>query len=481
MEINMGLEMSLQYAPYLLLLILGLLAIHALRGTAKATAHLREELIKVNTLRTEIKVLEADQTDHRVRQAEASTRAEGLQKNCAELRDEIVHLKRDLGDSSAARQSAELRIENLETAKSRDATAHAAQVAQLSTMREDIDKRFQLLAQEVVDKSGAALAKNSDERLGALLGPLKEQITRFEVELRGVHDGASKDRERLKTEILTLTMRSEAISKQADGLTRALKGDKQKQGAWGEMILTTLLERSGLREGEEYETQAHRIADGGDRLRPDVIVRLPGNRTLVIDSKVSLISYEAGVNADSPEDQASAVKLHVAAVRRHIDLLSTKDYHQHEGNSVDYVVMFLPIEGALAVALRSEPDLTSYALDRNVTIATPTTLMMALRTIESVWAIERRNNNADAIAKRAGFIYSKMSGVVASMVKVTAAIDRASDEQRKAMGQLSDGNGNLLSQFDTLKRLGAKTNKSFNVSYIGATESESDGIDEIEA
>jgi DNA recombination protein RmuC len=440
----MTFEMILQYAPYLFLLILGLVALSALRGTAKATAHLREAFTTVDTLRSEIKALEVGQTDHRVKQAETGTRAEGLLKDCHELRDEAVRLKHDLSASSTARQNADLRIENLETAKSRDAAAHAAQVAQLGTLREDIDKRFQQLAQEVIDKSGATLAKTSDERLGALLGPLKEQITRFEVELRGVHDGASKDRERLKTEIVTLTMRSEAISKQADGLTRALKGDKQKQGAWGEMILTTLLERSGLREGEEYITQAHRVAEGGGRLRPDVIVRLPGNKTLVIDSKVSLISYEAGVNADTPEDQELAIKLHVAAVRRHIDLLSNKEYHEHEGNSVDYVVMFLPIEGALAVALRSEPDLTSYALERNVTIATPTTLMMALRTIESVWAIERRNNNADAIAKRAGFIYSKMAGLVASMGKVTAALDRASDEQRKAMGQLSDGNGNCL-------------------------------------
>jgi DNA recombination protein RmuC len=248
-------------------------------------------------------------------------------------------------------------------------------------------------------------------------------------------------------------------------LTRALRGDHQKQGAWGEMILETILERSGLRAGEEFEVQANRIGADGERLRPDVVVRIPGGKTLVIDSKVSLNDYSAAVNSDGPADVILHRKRHVTALRAHITGLAAKGYYRAEDSTVDYVIMFVPIEGALSEALREDGGLTGFALDRHITIATPTTLMMALRTVAHVWAVERRNTNAEAIAERAGRLYDKIAGFLENMENVGRRLDQAQAAYGEAFGQLSRGRGNVLAQVETLKDLGAKTTKSLGKDF----------------
>lgn len=235
--------------------------------------------------------------------------------------------------------------------------------------------------------------------------------------------------------------------------------------AWGEMILSNILERSGLREGEEYETQAHRTGTDGERLRPDVVVRIPGGKSLVVDSKVSLVAYTDAVNAETEEEATAARKRHVASIRAHINGLSGKAYQAAEELTVDYVILFVPIEGALSEALREDGALTEYALERHVTIATPTTLMMALRTVSHVWAVERRNRNAEEIAKRAGLLYDKVAGFVSSMEGVGTRLRQAQDSYDAALGQLSQGSGNLLRQAEMLKALGAKTTKSIGMGF----------------
>ena len=233
------------------------------------------------------------------------------------------------------------------------------------------------------------------------------------------------------------------------------------------MVLESILQRSGLREGEEYETQAHRTSDDGDRLRPDVVVSIPGGRTLVIDSKVSLVAYADAVNSETEDEAAEARKRHVASLRNHINDLASKEYQHAEDATVDYVIMFVPIEGALSEALRENGSLTEFALERNVTIATPTTLMMALRTIASVWAVERRSRNAEEIARRAGRLYDKAVGFVDNMEHVGKRLNQAQNAYRSAFGQLSRGRGNMLSQVETLKSLGASTTKSIDVDFDG--------------
>jgi DNA recombination protein RmuC len=243
-------------------------------------------------------------------------------------------------------------------------------------------------------------------------------------------------------------------------LTRALKGSAQMQGAWGEMILETLLEKSGLREGEEYRRQTSHTKDDGGRLRTDVIVNLPSGQHVVIDSKVAMVAFEAYVNAESDEERAVSLSAHVAAMRAHIKGLGSKEYHSATGGGLDYVIMFVPIEGALAAALQRDPTLTSYAAQNNVAIGTPTTLMIALRTIENVWKVERRNQNAEAIADRAGHLYSKFVGFIEDMQALGNRLGQAQGSYSAAMGKLQTGAGNLVGQAEKLKELGAKTTRS---------------------
>ncbi|WP_273689853.1 DNA recombination protein RmuC [Ketogulonicigenium vulgare] len=379
--------------------------------------------------------------------------------------DQVDALRERLEEEQHSHQGLRSRISALETELDAEKRGAEEKIALLGQVRTDMQERFRLLADEALRTQGEAFSKANVERLEATLTPLKEHVGHFEKELREVHQETVKDRARLKAEIEQLTKRSEQISQEAVQLTRALKGDRQKQGAWGEMILESILERSGLRAGEEYVTQAHRTGTDGERLRPDVVVKIPGGKSLVIDSKVSLNDYASSVNTLDEAEAEIFRRRHLTAIRNHINGLSSKGYQQAEGMSVDYVIMFVPIEGALSEALRVDGKLTEYALERHITIATPTTLMMALRTVSQVWAVERRNQNADEIARRAGLLYDKVANFVASMEKVGKNITGAHDAYEAAIGQLSRGRGNVLSQVETLKTMGAKATKSIGLDY----------------
>lgn len=393
---------------------------------------------------------------------------EALDERSAENRkaaEIIITLRERVEEELRAQQSLKAEIAGLRTQIEADRAAADEKIALLVKVRDDMQERFRQLADEALRTQGEAFGKANAERLDATLAPLREHVGHFEKELREVHQETVKDRERLKAEIAQLTRRSEAISQEALALTRALKGDHQQQGAWGEMILESILERSGLREGAEYVTQAHRTGSDGERLRPDVVVMIPGGKTLVIDSKVSLNAYSDAVNATDEGEAAAARKRHAAAMRAHVTGLSGKSYQLAEGQTLDYVIMFVPIEGALSEALREDSTLTGFALERHITIATPTTLMMALRTVAHVWAVERRSENAEAIAQRAGLLYDKVANFVTSMERVGKGIDTAQGAYEAALGQLSRGSGNLLSQVEKLKTLGAKASKSISLDF----------------
>ncbi|MBL4806378.1 MAG: DNA recombination protein RmuC [Rhodobacteraceae bacterium] len=335
--------------------------------------------------------------------------------------------------------------------------------ALLTKTGDSLRDEFKALAAQVLDTHGEKFEKSNAERLQQTLAPLKDHIGKFEVELRGVHEAAGKDRAALKVEIEMLTKRSLAVSEEAHNLTKALKGDSQKQGAWGEMVLASILERSGLREGEEYEVQVSHRNDEGRSLRPDVVVNLPGERRLVVDSKVSLVAYERAVNAENDAARAVDMKAHVASVKTHIDTLSDKKYHQFDEGAIDYVIMFMPIESAFSEAVRANPDLALYAADKNIVIASPTNLMLALKTVENLWSVERRNKNALEIAKRAGALYDKFHGFVEDMTKIGVQLDRAQDAHGAAVKKLTEGRGNLSNQVEMLKKLGARTEKQLAI------------------
>ena len=330
----------------------------------------------------------------------------------------------------------------------------------LTEARETMAQQFKLLAAEVAKEHGETYAKKNLEQLDGALTPLRQRILEFQQSLQTAHKESDKERALLAEQIKKLGETSARMSSETQNLTQALKGKSQTQGAWGEMILATILEKSGLREGDEYAVQVSHTNDDGDRLRPDVIVRLPEQKSIVIDAKVSLTAYAAAIAAETEEERAAQLRAHVQSMRQHVKILAGKEYQRHADGALDYVVMFVPIEGALAAALNEDPGLTAFAVENSVYIATPTTLMIALRTAANVWHVERRNRNAEDIATRAGRIYDKVFGFVASMEKLGGALGSAQDHYERAMGQLSRGKGNVLKQLEDLKRLGANTTKS---------------------
>jgi DNA recombination protein RmuC len=285
-------------------------------------------------------------------------------------------------------------------------------------------KEFKILAASVMHEHGETFSKQNKEQIGVVLAPLREKLTEFEVGLAAAHAESLKERAILAEQVKQLSQASSTMTSETSNLTRALKGKAQTQGAWGEMILATILEKSGLRPGEEYLTQACQTTGDGQRLRPDVIVNLPGGQRIVIDAKVSLNAFEAYVNAGSDEDRAVHLQRHLTSIRTHIKALGDKAYQVYTNGGVDYVIMFVPIEGALAIALQEAPNITSEAVAQNVSLATPTTLMIALRTAASVWQVERRNLNAELIAERAGQLYDKFVGFIEDMKAIGKRLDQ---------------------------------------------------------
>ncbi len=249
------------------------------------------------------------------------------------------------------------------------------------------------------------------------------------------------------------------MSQEANALTRALKGNAQVQGAWGEMILTTILTNSGLREGEHFRTQQSHTAEDGARLRTDVEIFLPNGDVMVVDPKVSLLAFEAYVNANEEVEARQQLKAHVNSVRSHIKILASKQYQRHAHSGFDFVLLFMPIEAAFSAAITDEPGLIEYAMGLGVLLTTPTTLLMALRTVANVWDIEKRQKNAEQIAERAGALYDKVASFLDSMDRVGQNLDRTRNVFNEARGQLSEGRGSIVRQVEMLRELGAKTNK----------------------
>ena len=351
----------------------------------------------------------------------------------------------------------------------------------LKDAKERLSQEFRLLAHGVIKEQSETFTKQNREQIGNILTPLKESLTHFQQSLTTAQTETTKERATLAEQIRRLTEESAKMTQETGNLTRALKGKSQTQGAWGEMVLKSILERSGLREGEEFVTQASHSSEEGNRLRPDVIVNLPNGQKIIVDSKVSLTAFHDYVNCEEEAERAAHLLRHTQSLRGHIKDLSKKDYHQFDGASVDYVILFVPIEGALAAALLHDPALTTNAIDSNVTIATPTTLMIALRTVANVWQVERRNRNAEAIADRAGKLYEKFAGFLGDMGQLGDRLTNAQKSYSNAMNKLQSGPGNVVRQIEQLKELGARTSKSLSLESIDDAVPALEGPEEIKA
>lgn len=326
--------------------------------------------------------------------------------------------------------------------------------------RLELKQEFEQLALKVFDRNSKEFSKLSQENISSMIKPLETQISEFKKQVQSLYSDESKDRAMLKQEILSLKELNQQISQDAINLTNALKGEKKQQGIWGEMILEKVLESSGLRKGKEYTREVSLRNSEGVTYRPDVLVHLPDQRDLIIDSKTSLNAYERFVNAAEESEREKYLAEHITALRNHMKSLSAKNYEKLLGiNSLDFIFMFVPIEGALAVALEHDAALYDDAFKNQILLVGPTTLLIAMRAIENVWKYEKQNQNAREIAERAGALYDKFVNFSDDIVKISKQFQGLHGSFESAKKRLSEGKGNLIRQVEQLKEMGAKTNK----------------------
>jgi len=345
-------------------------------------------------------------------------------------------------------------------------TQSAEKLQLMSDAREQLTAQFQNLAHDILEDKSKRFTEQNKASLDGLLSPLKEQIKNFEKKVHEVYDKESRDRVGLFNEISRLRELNQRISEDAINLTRALKGDNKAQGDWGEMILERLLEMSGLVQGREYEVQVSLTDSQGRRLQPDVIIYLPEERHVIIDSKVSLTAYERYSTLDDEAARLTALQEHCTSLRNHCRDLSAKAY-QHLGvRTLDFVLLFLPIESAYAEAIRHDPELFSFALERNIVIVTPSTLLATLRTIHNIWRFENQSRHASEIAEKAGRMYDKLVGFVVDMQELGRRLNMAQRAHANAFNKLKHGRGNVLKTAEDIKALGAKAAKSLPADLV---------------
>lgn len=330
----------------------------------------------------------------------------------------------------------------------------------LQDAENQLKAQFENLAHRIFEERGKQFVEHNKTSIETLVAPLKQQLGEFKQRVESVYDNETKDRISLREEIVSLRRDTQKMNQEALNLTRALKGDHKAQGNWGEMILEKVLEQSGLRKGIEYETQGA-FRDQDNRLfKPDVIVRLPDNKDVVIDSKVSLNAYERYCASEDDTERAEALKQHVEAVRAHIKGLSGKDYSSLKGlRSLDFVLLFMPIEAAFMAAFQGDEKLFNDAFEHKIVVVTPTTLLATLRTIQNIWRYEQQNENARLIADKAGALYDKIRGFVEDIEKLGNQLNTVQKTYDGIVNKLSSGHGNLLRQAGALEELGVKVKK----------------------
>ena len=330
---------------------------------------------------------------------------------------------------------------------------------------------FENLSSKILEEKSKKFTEQNRTNLDVILTPLREKIKEFEQKVEQSYKIESAERNTLKGEIKSLIELNKQMSEEANNLTRALKGDTKKQGNWGEVILERILERSGLTRGSEYEMQFSTSNEEGQRIQPDVVLYLPDNKHIIIDAKVSLVAYEAFVNANTEEDREKFLKDHINSVRSHIKLLGEKNYYSsQELNTPDFVLIFMPIEPSFGIAIQADAELFNYAWDRKIVLVSPSTLLATLKTVSAIWKQEKQTRNALDIARIGGALYDKFSNFIKDMDNVSEKILSAQKSHEEAFSKLSKGPGNIIKKVEELKKLGAKTTKDLPQSHLEKAE-----------
>ncbi|MFA6276749.1 MAG: DNA recombination protein RmuC [Pedobacter sp.] len=384
------------------------------------------------------------------------------------LKDEKLKLEDELND---LRERFNAERSNLIKAEAL-VNSHREKLAEQQKNLEDLQQKFtlefSLIANKILDEKTAKFTAQNQTNLDTILNPLKANIKSFEEKVDKVYQTEAAERSQLKGVIFQLMDQSKQIQTDANNLTKALKGDSKKQGNWGEVILERVLERSGLVKDREYRIQAS-VNSEGTRFQPDVIVDLPDEKHLIVDAKISLVAYERMMNSETDEEKLNNLKQHLLSVKSHIDGLAGKNYQNlYQINSPDFVLLFMPIESSFSITVQADNELFNYAWDRKVVIVSPTTLLATLRTIASIWKVDRQNKNVFEIAEEAGALYDKFVGFLEDMDKIGKHIDLTQKAHDDAFKKLQYGNGNLISKVEKIKKLGAKTksNKQIDSKFL---------------
>jgi len=337
-------------------------------------------------------------------------------------------------------------------------------LAVLQGAKDELSKEFKLLANQIFEDKSKQFSHTQKEQFEILLKPFREQITNFSTQSKEQFNASAKDGHLLKDELLRLKEMNAQLSQDALNLTKALKGENKTQGNWGEIILERILEESGLRKGIEYQTQATLKSQEGKTYRPDVIIHMPKKRDIVIDSKVSLVAYERFMSENNPHAKSVALKEHLQSISGHIKELSAKNYEKLDGiNTLDYVLLFMPIEGAFHLALGEDGEFFKKAYDNNILVVSPSTLLVTLRTIEHIWRTQRQQDHALKIASEAEAMYEKLVGFVDEMKKVGTHLQKAQESYDTSMNRLKTGRGNIIKRAENIVALGAKPKKMLNI------------------
>ncbi|MBB2146273.1 DNA recombination protein RmuC [Pedobacter sp. LMG 31464] len=389
------------------------------------------------------------------------------------LKDEKLKLEDELND---LRERFNAERSNLIKAEAL-VNSHREKLAEQQKNLEDLQQKFtlefSLIANKILDEKTAKFTAQNQTNLDSILNPLKANIKSFEEKVDKAYKDEALERSQLKGVIFQLMDQSKQIQTDANNLTKALKGDSKKQGNWGEVILERVLERSGLIKDREYRIQASLNNSEGARMQPDVIIDLPDEKHLIVDAKISLVAYERMMNAETDEEKLVNLKQHLLSVKSHIDGLAGKNYQNlYQINSPDFVLLFMPIESSFSVTVQADNELFNYAWDRKVVIVSPTTLLATLRTIASIWKVDRQNKNVFEIAEEAGALYDKFVGFLEDMEKIGKHIDLTQKAHEDAFKKLQYGNGNLIGKVEKIKKLGAKTksNKQIDSKFLENAE-----------
>ncbi|PWK17909.1 DNA recombination protein RmuC [Xanthomarina spongicola] len=397
------------------------------------------------------------------RQNQLNSTIDELKQNVSKIegeRDEIRREKEFL-NSELTRRNTE--YENLQQ-------QNLKRDEELAKQQEQLRKDFELLATKILDEKSEKFTLQNKENIKQILNPLQEKIQVFEKKVEDSQKESISMHSALKEQLLGLKDLNLQMTKETTNLTKALKGDSKMQGNWGELVLERVLEKSGLEKDREYFVQQSFTTSDGSRVLPDVVLHLPDNKRMIIDSKVSLTDYERYVNADE-ENRPQFLKAHVNSIRKHVDQLSEKKYEDlYDIESPDFVLMFVPIEPAFAIAINEDNSLYNKAFEKNIVIVTPSTLLATLRTIDTMWNNEKQQQNAIEIARQAGALYDKFEGLVKDLTGVGKKIDDAKKDYSSAMNKLVEGKGNLITSVQKLKKLGAKAKKSLPESILKRAE-----------